>query len=132
MPPREGELARLLAALGLDEKPARVVAFLATRGRARSADLEKACNLRQPEVSQATKKLRDEMRWVVAQPQKTRGKGRPVNQYTLQVPFTDIIAQLEANKRAQIDEDLRRLDRLRRFAQDLPGQNGLDHGSAVR
>jgi len=115
----EGEFASLLTDLGLEAKPARVLAFLAGRGRAKSTDLERACGLRQPEVSQATKKLREEYRWIIAEPQRAKGKGRPVNEYTLQVPLVDIIGELEARKRAQIDVDLARLEQLRQLASRL-------------
>ncbi|MGH2668240.1 MAG: ArsR family transcriptional regulator, partial [bacterium] len=72
------ELASLLVQVGVDDKPARVVGHLAAFGEGRSADIEGECRMRQPEVSQATKILR-ERGWIVARREKKPGKGRPVN-----------------------------------------------------
>lgn len=115
--PSQGEeLAELLDALGVDERPARVVGFLAVEGNGRSSEIEAALDLRQPEVSQSTKHLR-ERGWVVAEPEKTSGKGRPVNNYHLAVPLADIAGEVEARRREAINEELNRLDRLREIAQ---------------
>lgn len=114
--PEEGrELGELLAALGVDERPAHIVGFLAAHGSGRSADIEESLGMRQPEVSQATKHLRDK-EWVVATQEKTPGKGRPVNIYTLQVDLGDIVGEIEARRREEINRKLAQLDRLRALA----------------
>lgn len=106
------ELAGLLQALGVDERPSRVIGFLAVHGNGRSSEIEDALDMRQPEVSQATKALR-ERGWVEARPEKTPGKGRPVNNYHLAVPLADLAGEIEARRREAINEELGRLDRLR-------------------
>lgn len=106
------EFGRLLSELGLEEKPARVVAFLAGVGQGRSADLETACSLRQPEVSQATKVLR-ERGWVVARREKRPGKGRPVNNYRLRISLDDLVNEIEGTRREEINRELARIERLR-------------------
>lgn len=106
------QLAELLAALGVDERPARIIGFLAVEGHGRSADIEHALDMRQPEVSQATKALR-ERGWVVARPEKTPGKGRPVNDYHLDVTLLDIVNEVEARRREEINEELDRIAKLR-------------------
>lgn len=111
--PGEGEeLADLLAALGVDERPSRILGFLAVERNGRSSEIEDALGMRQPEVSQATKALRDRG-WVVAYPEKTPGKGRPVNNYHLKAPLADIVNEIEAERRERINEELTRIDRLR-------------------
>lgn len=115
--PSQGEeLASLLDALGVDERPARVIGFLGVHGNGRSSEIEDELGLRQPEVSQATKHLR-ERGWVVAVPEKTSGKGRPVNNYHLAVPLADVAGEVEARRREAINEELNRLDRLREITQ---------------
>lgn len=113
-PADEQDLTEVLAQLGLDEKPARVVAFLAAHGNGRSMEIEDACDLRQPEVSQATMELRD-MGWVVAEPEKRPGKGRPVNNYHLTIGLDDIANEIEGTKREEINQELARLERLRQL-----------------
>ncbi len=105
------EFAELLHALGVDRRPSRVVGFLALEGNARSSRIQEALGMRQPEVSQATKALR-ERGWVVAKPEKTPGKGRPVNNYRLDVSLADIAAEVKAKRREVINEELARIDRL--------------------
>lgn len=114
--PEEGrELGELLASLGVDERPARIVGFLAVEGSGRSAEIEDALDMRQPEVSQATKQLR-ERGWAVATPEKTPGKGRPVNVYSLKAGLDDIVNEVEALRREEINRELARIDRLRALA----------------
>lgn len=111
--PEEGpQLADLLHALGVDERPARIVGFLAVHANGRSAEIESALEMRQPEVSQATKALR-ERGWVEARPEKTPGKGRPVNNYHLRISLQDIVNEVEALRREKINEELARIDQLR-------------------
>ncbi len=117
-PERGRELAELLHALGVDKRPADVIGFLSVHGNGRSAAIEEALGMRQPEVSQATKSLRQEG-WAVADREKTPGKGRPVNNYRLAIPLADIVAEVAAKRREEIDEELARLDRLVELAQPV-------------
>ncbi len=68
--------------------------------------------MRQPEVSQATKALR-EKGWVVAHREPTPGKGRPVNVYTLKVSLADIVNEVEALRREAINKELARIEQLK-------------------
>lgn len=106
------ELANLLERLGVDHREARVIGYLGAQGEGRSSELEDACGLRQPEVSQATKALR-QRGWVEVDHEKTPGKGRPVNVYELGVPLADIVSEVEANRREEINRQLARIERLR-------------------
>lgn len=111
--PEEGrELGELLHSLGVGERPARIIGFLAVHGDGRSAEIEGGLEMRQPEVSQATKALR-ERGWVAATSEKTPGKGRPVNVYRLAVDLEDIVNEVEARRREAINEELARIDQLR-------------------
>lgn len=124
-PDRGTELADLLHALGVDERPARVIGFLGVHGNGRSAKIEDALGMRQPEVSQATKSLRD-WGWVRAEREKTPGKGRPVNNYQLAIPLQDLVAEVEERRREEINEELARLDRLVELVSPPPAETAQE------
>ncbi|HLE96957.1 MAG TPA: MarR family transcriptional regulator [Candidatus Thermoplasmatota archaeon] len=116
MAPREtkGELADLLTVLGVDRAQARILAHLATEGEGKSADLERSCRLRQPQVSLATKDLRT-AGWVTVEERKSGGRGRPVHVYRLERPLTALVDALEDEKRREITGELDTIQRLRRI-----------------
>jgi predicted transcriptional regulator len=104
------ELGELMAQLGLDERPARIITFLAHQGDGRSAEIEEACGLRQPQVSQATTRL-EERGWLRTTTEKTPGKGRPVNVYSLAIGLGEIVEEVTARRREEINRDLARIER---------------------
>lgn len=121
------ELASLLGGLGLDDKEAHVVAFLAQKGEGRSREIEQSCGLRQPQVSQATTSLR-ERGWVSAYREKTPGKGRPVNVYELDVSLPDIVEEVTARRREELNRELARIDRARSIADEVAPELGQPGG----
>lgn len=102
----------LLSSLGLDHKIAKVVTFLAQVEEGKSTDIERGCKLRQPEVSVATKSLR-ELGWIATEERKRGGKGRPVHYYKLQMPLPKIIDLIERDKRREIDTELAKIEKLK-------------------
>lgn len=106
------EVVDLLSSLGLDQKVAKVITYLAHVEESKSTDIERGCRLRQPEVSVATKSLR-ELGWVMTEERKRGGKGRPVHYYRLQVPLAKILDLIENNKRKEIDQELAKIDKLK-------------------
>ena len=106
------EVVGLLSSLGLDHKVAKVITFLAQVDEGKSTDIERGCRLRQPEVSVATKSLR-ELGWVMTEERKQGGKGRPVHYYKLQMPLPKIIDLIERDKRKEIDNELAKIEKLK-------------------
>ena len=106
------EVVDLLASLGLDHKVAKVVTYLANVDEGKSTDIERGCRLRQPEVSVATKSLR-ELGWVMTEERKRGGKGRPVHYYSLQVSLPKIIELIERDKRREIENELAKIEKLK-------------------
>jgi predicted transcriptional regulator len=98
--------------LGVDHKIAKVITFLATVDEGKSTDIERGCRLRQPEVSVATKNLR-ELGWIETEERKKGGKGRPVHYYRLQMPLPKIIEIIERNKREEIQNELAKIEKLK-------------------
>ncbi len=111
---KEERVVSLLAETGLNRNIAKVVVFLAKAGEAVSRDIERAANLRQPEVSLAMKDLK-EWGWIKERELKKKGKGRPLKCYKLTRDLKDIVAELVQNKKEEIkkiEKDLEELETL--------------------
>lgn len=116
--PRDAvEMATLLSDLGLDRKEARVLAFLHSAREAKSTQIEKAWKMRQPEVSVATKGLR-ERGWLTAAERRNVGRGRPVNVYRLERPLPEIVESVAQEKRRQAETEFEKIERLRKLLDD--------------
>ncbi|MCA1812875.1 MAG: hypothetical protein LC624_02855 [Halobacteriales archaeon] len=106
------EVVDILSSLGVDHKIAKVITFLAQVEEGKSTDIERGCRLRQPEVSVATKSLR-ELGWIQTEERKKGGKGRPVHYYKLQMPLPKIVEIIERNKREEIQGELAKIEKLK-------------------
>lgn len=108
------EIAELLSGLGMEAEEASVIGYLAAHGEGRSASIEDVCKLRQPQVSQATSAL-EARGWVETDREKTPGKGRPVNVYSLGPSIEDIVEEVTARRREEVNRELARIERLRQL-----------------
>ena len=111
---KEEKIVKLLAETGLNRNIAKVVVFLSKVGEAISRDIERAANLRQPEVSLAMKELKD-WGWVKERELKKKGKGRPLKSYKLTLDLKEIVDELVNKKREEIkriEKDLEELEQL--------------------
>ena len=111
---KDERVVSLLAETGLNKNIAKVVVFLSKVGEAISRDIERAANLRQPEVSLAMKDLK-EWGWVKERELKKKGKGRPLKSYKLTRDLKDIVQELVERKREEIrkmEKDLEELEKL--------------------
>ncbi|RLI88668.1 MAG: ArsR family transcriptional regulator [Archaeoglobales archaeon] len=111
---KEEKIVRLLSETGLNKNIAKVVVFLSKSGEAISRDIERAANLRQPEVSLAMKELK-EWGWVKERELKKKGKGRPLKSYKLTLDLKEIVSELVEKKREEIkriEKDLEELEKL--------------------
>lgn len=109
---REEKVIRLLSEAGLNKNIARVVVFISKAGEAISSEVERATDLRQPEVSLAMKELK-EWGWIKERELKKKGKGRPLKSYKLTLDFKERVKELVDNKRKElkrIEEDLKELE----------------------
>ncbi len=111
---KEEKIVKLLTETGLNKNIAKVVVFLSKVGEAISRDIERAANLRQPEVSLAMKELK-EWGWIKERELKKKGKGRPLKSYRLTKDIKEIVAELVEKKREEvkkIERDLEELEKL--------------------
>lgn len=110
------EFASLLNSLGVHQNVAKLITFLATAGESTSREIERGCNIRQPEVSIAMRTLRRE-NWVSERDvRRGEGKGRPHKSYTLITPIDEIVKRLEEERQKKSDETMESIQRLRDLA----------------
>jgi len=111
---KDERIVGLLTEAGLNKNIAKVIIFLSKSGEAISRDIERAANLRQPEVSLAMKELK-EWGWVKERELKKKGKGRPLKSYKLTLDLKEIASELVEKKREEIkkiEKDLKELEEL--------------------
>ncbi len=108
---KEQRIVSLLVEAGLNRNIAKIVVFLSRAGEAVSRDIERAANLRQPEVSLAMKDLRS-WGWIKERELKKKGKGRPLKSYKLTIDLKDIVAELVEKKRKEVERTVKHLDEL--------------------
>jgi predicted transcriptional regulator len=109
---KEEELVRLLTSMEMSRNVARTLVFLAAMEECTSQQIERACGLRQPEVSVAIQELRDRG-WVIKRDIKRERKGRPVHSYRLNHPLEEIVAAIEAEEKERIKKMEGALGRLK-------------------
>jgi len=109
---KDEEIADTLISLGISRNVAMTLAYMQNTKSATSLELERSTRVRQPEVSIATKQLK-ERDWINEREEKKPGKGRPHKIYSLKVGFKDIIAQLEKKQRKAVDEARMNIERLK-------------------
>jgi predicted transcriptional regulator len=95
---REEEFANLLIEIGMKKNIAKVLVFLASITEATSHAIERGLDMRQPEVTKATKYLID-LGWIKSRESTSEKKGRPVKIYKLGKPITVIIDSIEKEKK---------------------------------
>ncbi len=109
---KDEKIAELLAGAGLKRNIAKVLVFLHKAGEAESMHIERAVNLRQPEVSMAMKELKY-WGWVNEREVKRKGKGRPVKSYKLAKDLRDIVRGIVTMKKEELKETEKELSELK-------------------
>ncbi len=111
---REEEFADLLTRIGTKRNVSKVLVYLANTPEATSRDIERGTDLRQPEVSIAMTAMM-EQKWVKSRENKAENKGRPVKIYKLALPISEIMDNIEREKRAEADNQLKMIKQLRDY-----------------
>ena len=109
------EFVHLLHGLGVNRNVAKVITYLAAAGESTSREIERGCNMRQPEISIAMRELRHK-NWVDEREVKTEGKGRPSKAYVLTTPIGEIIGTIEEERRKESEKSLESIQKLRDLA----------------
>ena len=118
--PKEEEFANLLVLAGIRRNVARVLVYLTYAPEASSREMERATDLRQPEVSVAMAWMTSQG-WVVSRETKAENKGRPVKIYQLAMPIGTIMDLIEQAKRNEANQQLKLVQKLKDY---LPASSG--------
>ncbi|WP_321504562.1 MarR family transcriptional regulator [uncultured Methanoregula sp.] len=116
----ESEFFDLLTMTGTRNNIAKILVFLANTPEGTSREIERRMHLRQPEVSIAIKYLAARS-WIRYREIPPGGKGRPVKNYSLAVPFGEIITIMEKEKRDELNFHLGRIRKIREYSREVSG-----------
>jgi len=99
---KDNKAVQLFTGLGVPRNLAKTLMYISQVDECRSADVEQAADLRQPEVSIAMQELH-KRGWVKRRNLKKEGKGRPVHIYTPTMNLSDILKTFEQEKLKEVD-----------------------------
>ena len=108
----EEEIADLFWDIGLKRNVARVLVLMIRDVDLTSRDMERICDLRQPEVSVALNDLM-KRKWVKDVRQVREGKGRPIMIYHLVRSLDDILEELKKAIVGDYEEKLKEIEKVR-------------------
>ena len=111
---KEEELVNLLFKIGIKRNIAKVLVFLAKTPTVTSRAIERGTDLRQPEVANVMQFLKKQG-WIKSQENKTKSKGRPVKNYELAKPITEIINGIEKEKMKEANDQLQLIQKLQHY-----------------
>jgi predicted transcriptional regulator len=111
----EEEFANLLVELGTKKTIATVLVFLASTPEATSRSIERGADMRQPEISLATKELIDKG-WIRSREIPSENKGRPTKVYELAKPIDTIMKSIETEKKEAMNHQLSLLKKLKEYS----------------
>ena len=100
---REDEkIVHLFTELGMPRNLSKTLLYVCQVDECRSADVEQAADLRQPEVSIAMQELR-RRGWIKKRNLKKKGKGRPVHLYKTTKNLPEILTAFEQEKLKEVE-----------------------------
>ncbi len=94
---KDNKAVEIFSSLGMPKNLAKTLLYIYQVDECRSADVEHAADLRQPEVSIAMQELR-RRGWIKKRDLKKEGKGRPVHIYKTSTQLSKIMNDLEHEK----------------------------------
>ncbi len=94
---KDNKAVEIFSSLGMPKNLAKTLLYIYQVDECRSADVEHAADLRQPEVSIAMQELR-RRGWIKKRDLKKKGKGRPVHIYKTSTQLSKIMTDLEQEK----------------------------------
>jgi predicted transcriptional regulator len=104
-----------LHGLGVNRNVARLITYLKDVEEGSSRDIEMATGLRQPEISIATRTLRD-MGWISEHEIKKPGKGRPQKIYVLRMTMEEIMKHFEAENKQESARTIEAVQKLKELS----------------
>jgi len=108
---KDNRAVQLFSELGMPKNLAKTLLYISQVDECRSADVEQAADLRQPEVSVAMQELR-RRGWAKKRDLKKKGKGRPVHLYKLTADLPTILKSFEKDKMKEVENIKQDLEQL--------------------
>ena len=109
---KDDKLVLLFTEMGMPKNLAKTLMFVSQVDECRSADVEQAADLRQPEVSIAMQELR-QRGWAEKKDVKKKGKGRPTHVYKLTKNLPEIFKSFEQKKLNEVESIKNNISELR-------------------
>jgi predicted transcriptional regulator len=113
------EIADVFRDIGLKRSSARVLTLLIKDVDLTSREIEKAVDLRQPEVSIAITDLM-KRRWVTTVHQMTENKGRPMKVYHIARTLDEILDELKEAVIVSYEQKFKEIETVRRLLHKTP------------
>ena len=99
---KDEKAIQIFRELGMSKNLAKALLYIYQVDECRSAEIEQAADLRQPEVCVAIKELR-RRGWVKKRDLKGEGKGRPIHIYTPTTHLSEIWKTFEQEKLKEVE-----------------------------
>ena len=99
---KDEKAVEIFKELGMPKNLAKTLLYINQVDEFRSADVEQAADMRQPEVCIAIKELR-RRGWVTKRDLKKEGKGRPIHIYTSTQDLSEILNDFEQKKLEEVE-----------------------------
>jgi predicted transcriptional regulator len=109
---KDNKAVQLFTELGVPKNLAKTLMYISQVDECRSADVEKAADLRQPEVSIAMQELH-RRGWITKRDLKKEGKGRPVRIYKTNMHLSDMLKAFEQEKLKEAESVKRGISELK-------------------
>jgi len=109
---KDDRAVQLFTDLGMPKNLAKTLMYVSQFDECRSADVEQAVDLRQPEVSIAMQEMR-RRGWAKKRDVKKKGKGRPTHVYKLTKNLPEILKSFEQEKLKEVENVKRGMSELR-------------------
>lgn len=113
----EEEIAEIFNDIGVKRNASRVLVLMIRGFDLTSREMERVCDLRQPEVSIALTDL-EKRKWVKKVGQKSETKGRPVLIYHLVKSVDDILDELKKVIVGDYDKKLNEIEKVRELLKE--------------
>ena len=109
---KDDKVVEILSKLGMPRNLAKTLLYIYQVDECRSADVEQASDLRQPEVSISMQEL-ERRGWIKKRYLKKKGKGRPTHIYKHSTQLSEIMKTIEQEKIKEIDDIKKDLSKLK-------------------
>jgi predicted transcriptional regulator len=108
----DDKAVQLFVELGMPKNLAKTLMYVSQVDECKSANVEQAADLRQPEVSVAMQEMR-RRGWAKKRDVKKKGKGRPAHVYKLVINLPEILKSFEQEKLKEVENVKRGISELK-------------------